>query len=148
MNGDTGIGAAILRKEDMRFLTGEGNYVADIKLPDMTAACSCAPRTRTRGSCRSIPRRRRAMPGVVAVFTGADLAADKSAACRAPGRSASDGTPTKEPAHPALAQGKVRCVGDAVAFVDRRTLEQAREAAEAMGWTTRCCPLWSACSTR
>src|SRR5205085_11304810 len=43
-----------------------------------------------------------------------------------------DGLPMKEPPHPALAQGKVRYVGDAVAFVAAETVEQARRAAEAV----------------
>ena len=70
-------------------------------------------------------------PGVVGVFTGADIAADKVGGpicgwvvpCR-------DGSSTKEPPHPLLAQGKVRFVGDAVAVVVAETMEQAKSAAE------------------
>ena len=43
-----------------------------------------------------------------------------------------DGTPMKEPPHPVLAQGKVRYVGDQVAMVIADTVEQARNAAEAV----------------
>ena len=73
-----------------------------------------------------------AMPGVVAVFTGEDLRPTARRPALRLGRSRADGTPMKEPPHPALAQGKVRYVGDAVAFVIADTLEQAREAAEAI----------------
>ena len=70
-------------------------------------------------------------PGVVGVFTGSDIAADKVGGpicgwvvpCR-------DGSSTKEPPHPLLAQGKVRFVGDAVAVVVAETMEQAKSAAE------------------
>jgi CO/xanthine dehydrogenase Mo-binding subunit len=58
MSNVIGIGARPLRKEDQRFLTGRGNYVADIKRPDMVAACSCARRMRTPRSNRSTPARR------------------------------------------------------------------------------------------
>ena len=70
-------------------------------------------------------------PGVVGVFTGDDIAADKVGGpicgwvvpCR-------DGSATKEPPHPLLAQGKVRFVGDAVAVVLAETAEQAKSGAE------------------
>ena len=132
---ETGIGASILRKEDKRFLTGKGNYVADIKRPDMTdrrvpalAARACAILRVSRYQRR--PRRCRASS---AIFTGADLAADNVGGIPCGwGITNVDGTPMKEPAHPALAIGKVRCVGDAVAFVVADTIEEAREAAEAI----------------
>jgi carbon-monoxide dehydrogenase large subunit len=75
----------------------------------------------------------RAMPGVVAVFTGEDLKADKVGGlpCAWP-VTGKGGVATKEPAHPVLAQGKVRHVGDPVAFVIAETLNQARDAAEAV----------------
>src|SRR5258708_36271268 len=75
-----------------------------------------------------------AMPGVAAIFTGADLAADKVGGLPcAWGVSNADGTPMKEPPRSAMAVDKVRCVGDAVAFVIADTLEQGQEAAEAIG---------------
>ena len=130
------------RKEDMRFLTGRGNYVADIKLPDMAfgrvpalAACPCGHST------RSIPPRRWPLPGVIAILTGADLVADGIGGLPCGwGITGKDGQPMKEPPHPALAQGKVRHVGDAVAFVVAETLEQASTAAEASRSTTRLLP--------
>ncbi|MBV8108760.1 MAG: hypothetical protein JO012_03215 [Hyphomicrobiales bacterium] len=68
-----------------------------------------------------------AMPGVLAVFTGSDLNADEvnGVPCGW-GIKGKDGQPMKEPPHPAIAQGKVRYVGDAVAFVIAETILQAR----------------------
>ena len=71
------------------------------------------------------------MPGVLAVLTGADLAADKigNLICGWMIHS-KDGSPMKMAPHPALAQGKVRYVGDHVAVVIAETLAQAKDAAE------------------
>src|SRR5262245_14286433 len=75
----------------------------------------------------------RAMPGVVAVFTGGDLKADgvNGVPCGW-GIKGKDGQPMKEPPHPAMAQDKVRYVGDAVACVVAENVQQARNAAEAV----------------
>src|SRR6516165_7200555 len=74
-----------------------------------------------------------AMPGVAAIFTGADLAADEIGGLPcAWGVSNADGSPMKEPPRSAMAVDKVRCVGDALAFVVADTLDQAREAADAI----------------
>ena len=70
-----------------------GNYVADIKRPDMALACSCARRMHHARSSASTWRPPLALPGVEAVFTGDDLAADKSAALPCGwGITGSDGT--------------------------------------------------------
>ena len=67
------------------------------------------------------------IPGVLAVLTGADLLADKVGGIPCGwGITGKDGLPMKEPAHPAMAQGKVRYVGDAVAFVVAETVELAQ----------------------
>ena len=81
----------------------------------------------------STRRRALALPGVEAVLTGDDVAADGlgSLPCGW-GIHGTDGLPMKEPPFPMLAQGKVRFVGDMVAFVVADTLEQARAAAEAV----------------
>ncbi|HVC61713.1 MAG TPA: xanthine dehydrogenase family protein molybdopterin-binding subunit, partial [Acetobacteraceae bacterium] len=71
--------------------------------------------------------------GVLAVLTGADLAADGVGGIPCGwGITGKDGLPMKEPAHPALAQGKVRHVGDPVAFVVAETPALAKQAAEAV----------------
>ena len=77
MNVHTGIGASILRKEDRRFITGKGNYVADIKRPDMAMGVFLRS-PHAHALIKSIDiKAAAALPGVAAIFTGADLAADK-----------------------------------------------------------------------
>jgi aerobic carbon-monoxide dehydrogenase large subunit len=128
-----GIGAAPRRKEDQRFLTGRGNYVADIKRPDMVAGVFVRS-PHAHAVIKSIDAAKAlATPGVLAVFTGKDLVADgvKGLPCGW-GITGKDGLPMKEPPHPALAQGKVRHVGDPVAFVIAETRELAQGAAEAV----------------
>jgi carbon-monoxide dehydrogenase large subunit len=133
MSDIIGIGAAPRRKEDLRFLTGRGNYVADIKRPDMVAGVFVrAPHAHAViKSIDAAPAL--AMPGVLAVLTGADLKADGVGGLPCGwGITGKDGLPMKEPPHPALAQGKVRHVGDPVAFVVAETRDQAKTAAEAV----------------
>ncbi|GAN77128.1 xanthine dehydrogenase family protein molybdopterin-binding subunit [Acidisphaera rubrifaciens] len=127
----TGIGASILRKEDRRFLTGRGNYVADLKRPGMTFGVFVRS-PHAHASLGAIDTEAaRVVPGVLAVLTGADLAADEVGGIPCGwGITGRDGQPMKEPAHPALALGKVRYVGDAVAFVVAETAEAARQAAD------------------
>jgi CO/xanthine dehydrogenase Mo-binding subunit len=129
-----------LRKEDQRFLTGNGQYTDDITCPpDARGLCALAPRPRD-ASSRSTPPLRLAMPGVVAIFTGADVAADKIGGLPC-GWLITDvnGQPMKEPPHPVLAQGKVRYVGDHVAMVIAETLDQAKDAAELVEVDYECC---------
>src|SRR6266516_3533074 len=77
MNVHTGIGASILRKEDRRFITGKGNYVADIKRPDMSMGVFLRS-PHAHAVIKSIDTKAAAaLPGVAAIYTGADLAADK-----------------------------------------------------------------------
>ncbi|HZE46019.1 MAG TPA: xanthine dehydrogenase family protein molybdopterin-binding subunit, partial [Xanthobacteraceae bacterium] len=73
----------------------------------------------------------RAMPGVLAVYTGADLAQYGTLKCVVPFNNR-DGTPMIKPPRPALPTDKVRFVGDPVAFVVAETLLQAKDAAEAV----------------
>ncbi len=133
MADGTGIGASILRKEDKRFLTGKGNYVADLKLRNMAHGVFLRSHHAHAAIAAIDSAAALAMPGVVAIFTGEDLAADGvgGVPC-AWGVNNADGTPMKEPPRSALALGKVRCVGDAVALVVAETLEEARAATEAI----------------
>jgi aerobic carbon-monoxide dehydrogenase large subunit len=126
-----GIGAAPRRKEDFRFLTGRGNYVADVKRADMTFGVFIRS-PHGHAVVRSIDKTAAlALPGVEAVLTGDDVAADELGTLPCGwGIHGADGLPMKEPPFPMLAQGKVRFVGDMVAFVIADTLEQARAAAE------------------
>ena len=127
----TGIGAPVRRKEDFRFITGKGRYVDDINRPGQAYAYflrSPHAHANIRGIDTSAAM---AAPGVVAVFTGEDLAADKVGGLICGWMIHSkDGSPMKAGAHPALAQGKVRYVGDHVAVVIAETLAQAKDAAE------------------
>src|SRR5436190_20646121 len=125
------IGARVARKEDYRFLTGAGQYTDDVALPRQThAAFVRSPHAHANIKRISIDKARRA-PGVVAVFTGADLAAAKVGG-RPCGWLITDvkGQPMKEPPYPSLAQGKVRHVGERVAVVIAESAAQARDAAE------------------
>jgi carbon-monoxide dehydrogenase large subunit len=125
-----GIGASLKRKEDPRFLTGKGNYTDDIVRPGQTwAAFVRSPHAHARIKKVRTEAARKA-PGVVAVLTGADLAADKVGILPAGWLIHSkDGSPMVEPGHPALVADKVRHVGDQVAVVIAETRDQARDAA-------------------
>ena len=128
---DTGIGAAVRRKEDVRFLTGRGAYTDDINRPHQTHAHILrSPHAHAKVRRLDTAAARRA-PGVVAVLTGADLAADKLGGLPCGWLIHNkDGTPMVEPPHPPLAADRVRHVGDQVAVVIAETRDQARDAAE------------------
>jgi aerobic carbon-monoxide dehydrogenase large subunit len=129
--GVTAIGASVKRTEDIRFITGKGHYVDDVNRPGQAYAYflrsphahATIDKIDTSAASKS--------PGVVAVFTGADIAADKVGGLICGWMIHSkDGSPMKAGAHPALAQGKVRYVGDHVAVVIADTYAQAKDAAE------------------
>ena len=125
------IGKSMVRREDQRFLTGNGQYTDDISLQRQTAGVfQRSPHAHARIKSIKLDAALKA-PGVVAIFTGADLAEAKVGGLPCGwGINNKDGTPMKEPAHPALAQGKVRHVGDQVALVVAETQWQAKDAAE------------------
>jgi len=127
----TGIGASVRRVEDQRFITGSGQYVDDINRPGQTYAVFVRS-PHAHANLKGINAKAAlAAPGVVGVFTGADLAKDKVGGLICGWMIHSkDGTPMKAGGHPALAVGKVRYVGDHVAVVIAETLAQARDAAE------------------
>jgi carbon-monoxide dehydrogenase large subunit len=125
------IGASIERKEDYRFLTGSGTYTDDVQLERQTYACFVrSPHAHARIKSINTDTAKKA-PGVVGIFTGEDIAAAKINGLPC-GWLITDvnGQPMKEPAHPVLAQGKVRYVGDHVAIVIADTYFQAKDAAE------------------
>jgi aerobic carbon-monoxide dehydrogenase large subunit len=127
----TGIGASVKRKEDIRFITGKGHYVDDLNRPGQAYAYFLrSPHAHATIDKIDASAALKA-PGVVAIFTGDDIAADKVGGLICGWMIHSkDGSPMKAGAHPALAQGKVRYVGDHVAVVIADTLAQARDAAE------------------
>lgn len=125
------IGQSLRRREDARFLTGSGQYTDDVVLHRQTYA-SFVRSPVAHARIRSIKLdAARAMPGVVAIYTGADLEGVNGLPCGWLIHN-QDGSPMKEPPHPVLAQGKVRYVGDLVALVVAETYLQARDAAEAV----------------
>ena len=128
---DSPIGKPLRRREDARFLTGSGQYTDDVVLPGQTFGVFLrSPHAHAR--IRSIDTSKaKAAQGVVAVFTGEDLAATKVGGLPCGWLIHSkDGSPMKEPPHPVLAVGKVRHVGDQVALVVAETQWQAEDAAE------------------
>jgi carbon-monoxide dehydrogenase large subunit len=129
--GATGVGAPVRRKEDQRFITGKGHYTDDINRPGQSYACFLrSPHAHAR--IKSIERAAAAaMPGVLAVLTGADLSADKIGSLICGWMITSkDGSQMKMAPHPAIALGKANFVGDTVAVVVAETLAQAMDAAE------------------
>ncbi len=131
MPKDGGIGASSKRREDIRFLTGEGNYTDDINLHGQAHVFFLRSDI-AHGVLNSVDTSAaEGMPGVVKIFTGADFAEVGSIPC---GWQVTDkhGAPMQEPRHPVLAEGKVRHVGEPIAAVVAETLSQARDAAEAI----------------
>jgi len=125
------IGESLRRKEDYRFLTGAGQYTDDVQMANMTHAYFVRS-PHAHAHIKSIDiKAALAAPGVIGIFDGKDVAGDSINGLPC-GWLITDtsGQPMKEPAHPILAQGKVRYVGDHVAMVVAETLEQARNAAE------------------
>jgi carbon-monoxide dehydrogenase large subunit len=125
------IGQAVKRKEDHRFLTGNGQYTDDISLDRMTYAVFVRS-PHAHAVIKGIDTSKAAKaPGVVGIFTGADLEKNKIAGLPCGWLITDvDGQPMKEPAHPCLALGKARYVGDHVAVVIAETYQQAKDAAE------------------
>ena len=126
-----GIGASVRRKEDARFLNGRGHYTDDINRPGQLFAYvkrSDRPHAKINGIDSSAAAK---APGVAAVFTGADMAAESIGGLPCGWQIHNkDGSPMAEPPHPVMAVGKVRHVGDPVAVVIAETKQQAKDAAE------------------
>ena len=122
------IGKSVERKEDLRFLSGSGQFTDDITLPRQSyGAFVRSPHAHAR--IRAIDAAAaKAASGVLGIFTGKDMAAVGGLPCGWLINNI-DGTPMKEPKHPVLAEDKVRYVGDQVALVVAETLAEARAAA-------------------
>ncbi len=128
---ENGFGAAVRRKEDYRFITGRGQYVDDINRPhQLYAHIIRSPIAHGKINKVEVDAAK-AVSGVVAVLTGADMAADGIGGLPcAWGVNNKDGSPMVEPGHPPLATECVRYVGDQVAVVLAETRAIARDAAE------------------
>lgn len=127
----TGIGAALPRLEDQRFITGRGSYVDDIERPGQVHAYVVRS-TVAHGELRRVGTEAAlAAPGVLGIYTGADLRADGVGDLPAGWMVTNiDGTPMFAPLHPVLAVDRVRYVGEPVAVVVAESLAQAKDAAE------------------
>jgi carbon-monoxide dehydrogenase large subunit len=124
------VGQSVRRLEDPRLLRGLGRYSDDVSLARQAYAVvvrspHAHARLRTIDSAAA-----RNAPGVLAVLTGADLAADGLGPLPSdPGRKRRDGSAAFATPRPALASERVRHVGDPVALVVAETREQAADAA-------------------
>ena len=128
-----GVGQPVPRQEDPTLLKGEGRYSDDVNLENQ-AYCVMVRSQVAHGILKGIDTEEaRQMPGVLGIWTGADLNAAGYGALKTvmmvPQR---DGSPMKTPTRYSLATDKVRFVGDPVAFVVAETQAQARDAAEAV----------------
>jgi aerobic carbon-monoxide dehydrogenase large subunit len=128
---DTGIGKSVRRKEDQRFITGAGRYTDDLNRPGQTHAYFLrSPHAHAGIKSIDINEAQKA-EGVLAIFTGKDVAVDDLGGliCGWTVHS-KDGSEMKFGPHPILALDTVRYVGDHVAMVIAETYEQAFSAAE------------------
>ncbi len=131
MSGETGIGASVRRKEDIRFVRGAGKYTDDINLVGQTYAYILRSPHAHAKIVSLDTSEAQSKDGVAAVFTACDMESVGGIPCGWQVHS-KDGEPMAEPKHPVLAEGKVRHVGDPVAVVIAETKQQARDAAEAI----------------
>ncbi len=124
------IGKSIKRVEDKRFVTGQGKYTDDIKLPGMTHAYLVRS-LYAHATINSIDTEEASkMPGVIAIYTGADIPEAIAGVPCGWQVDFKNGDTMKEPPHPLLVRQKVRHVGDGVAIVIAETRAQAKDAAE------------------
>jgi len=126
-----GIGQPVTRLEDTRLVQGQGRFQEDQRHWGQAYAVFLRS-PHAHANIRSIDATAaRQAPGVVAVYTGADYAADGLGMPKANmPRKRPDGKPMFAPQRPALVADRVRYVGDPVAMVIAHTLEQAKDAAE------------------
>jgi carbon-monoxide dehydrogenase large subunit len=118
------LGSSVKRREDPRFITGKGNYTDDLKLSGMTHAVFVRS-PHANAKIRKIDTGRASkVPGVVAIFTGKDMAGVNSLPC---GWLLPE---LKIPPHMPLATTAARYVGDPVAVVIADSLATAKDAAE------------------
>jgi aerobic carbon-monoxide dehydrogenase large subunit len=124
-----GFGAEVRRKEDAAFITGRGRYLDDLAIEGVVRGLAVrAPVAHGRFTIDDVAAAK-ASPGVLAVYTAADIGGLGDLPCKSPFKN-SDGSPLAPPPHPMLARDVVRHVGEPIAFIIAETLEQARDAAE------------------
>jgi aerobic carbon-monoxide dehydrogenase large subunit len=126
------LGRSLDRLEDARFVRGRGRYVADLAASGaLHGVVVRSPHAHARINSVDADAARK-MPGVVAVFTGADLAADNIGPLPCARLNVPMAAPLVVPPCHALAHDAMRYVGEPVAFVVAETVEAARDAAEAV----------------
>ena len=131
MNAPLKLGQSITRREDQRFLTGGGRY-ADSTAPIDALAVLFVRSPYAHALIKGIDKSAAlASPGVVAIYTAEDTAADKLGHLPAISEiKDAAGNRHREPAHLPMPVGKVRHVGDIVAMIVAGTLDQARDAVD------------------
>src|SRR5689334_1521863 len=126
-----GVGQPVRRSEDPTLVRGQGRYTDDVSRPNQAYAVMVRSRE-AHGVIRSIDTAgAKALPGVLAVYTAADLVGYGPLKCGIPLKNR-DGSAIHYTPRPALAGDKVRFVGDPVACVIAQTAAQAKDAAEAI----------------
>ena len=131
-SGKFAIGQPVSRKEDPVLLRGEGRYSDDLNRPGQVYGVMVRSPV-AHGELRSLEvEAARAMPGVLAIITAADLDAAGIHNMPATGGKHRDGTPTPRPKQRPLATGRVRYVGEPIAMVVAETAKAAKDAAEAV----------------
>ena len=126
-----GIGASVRRKEDKKFITGKGRYTDDINRNGQLYAYFIRSDVAHANIKNINVNAAVKCDGVVAVYTGEDIAADGIGGPICGWTPTNrDGSAPKEPPHPLLAVGKVRYVGDHIAVVIAKSLEAAQAASE------------------
>ena len=125
------VGQSVPRLEDPMLVRGQGRYTDDVSLPGQAYGVMVRSRN-AHGIIRGIDTKAASqMPGVLAIYTGADLKDYGPLKCLV-GLNNRDGSPLKKPRRDALPTDRVRYVGDPVACVIAQTLAQAKDAAEAV----------------
>lgn len=122
-----GVGQSVLRKEDDALIRGKGRYTDDYA-PQAALRCLVLRSPHAHAKFTIDAGRARGLPGVALVLTAADVADLGDLPCLFN----LETEPFKGPPYPILARDEVRHVGDAVAFVVAETIDQARDAIEAI----------------
>jgi carbon-monoxide dehydrogenase large subunit len=134
-----GIGQPIRRKEDLRLLTGKGHYAADHTMPNMCYAAMVRSPHAHAQILKIDSTAAKAMPGVIAIYTGADFVADgrkpipHQPAWKGGGDvdlTYAEGYKVYIANHLPMPDQRIRYVGEPVAMVIAETLDQAKDAAE------------------
>ncbi|MBV8837501.1 MAG: xanthine dehydrogenase family protein molybdopterin-binding subunit, partial [Alphaproteobacteria bacterium] len=126
-----GVGQPVRRTEDPVLVQGQGRYTDDLNAAGQAYAVFVRSRN-GHGIIKGIDTAAaKALPGVLAIYTGKDLAAYGTLKCAVPFKNR-DGSEMKKPARPSMPSDKVRFVGDPVAVVIAQTPSQAKDAAEAV----------------